>query len=392
VLRRVGLSVAAIAAILGAAALLFGSPSTSPPATPIATTQGPAAVATPSRAPGGALLVVSGGELEGAQLVTDTFGWARTGDGYRVTDDGGLTWRPAAWADVSDQPVFTDASDGWVFGQVGGLYRTIDGGASWTSVALPPAQYQDVGSPSFSDPQHGRLVAQPFAGAGAVILSTADGGRTWSRQTIAWPALGDVGAVEMFDAQRGLVQMASRLTAQGPTFDQTSDGGLTWRPLVLPRPSAVPAGDVPGGQVWAGPPVRILGATTGVTWHVYEDPTASAPGWIAFFVTSDAGRTWRQAGPIAPGGSAAVLSAQHWLVVSPTGLLAQTIDSGATWTTASTAGLALPVRWLDFPTGEGHGWAGVGQSSVMCEGLDGCGPDGLEATSDGGLTWRSLAP
>jgi hypothetical protein len=50
------------------------------------------------------------------------------------------------------------------------------------------------------------------------------------------------------------------------------------------------------------------------------------------------------------------------------------------------------VRWLQFPTDDGRGWAGVGQSTVMCAGPDGCGPDGLEATSDGGLTWRSLAP
>lgn len=391
-LRRAGLSIAAIAAILAAAVLLFGSPSPSPTGTPVATARPPTAVDTPSTAPSGPYIVASGGEVQGAQLVTATFGWVRTGDGYRVTEDGGLTWRSAAWPDVSDQPVFTDASDGWVFGQVGGLYRTSDGGASWTSIALPPAQYQDVGSPAFGDPRHGTLVAQEFPATGAVVLSTADGGAAWSQRPIAWPGLGDVGAVRMFDAQRGLVLMASRLTATGPTFDQTSDGGRTWHALVLPRPSAVPAVDVASGQLWAGPPVRIVSATTAVTWQVYEDPSGATPGWIAFFATADAGRTWRQAGPIVPDGTVAVLSARHWLLVSPTGLLAQTTDGGTTWSTAATAGLALPVRWLDFPTDDGHGWAGVGRASVMCAGPDGCGPDGLEATSDGGLTWRSLGP
>lgn len=375
-----------------AAVLLFGSPPPSPTATPLATTRPPTAVETPSATPSRPYSVVSGGELQGAQLVTAVFGWVRTGDGYRVTEDGGQTWRSAAWPDVADQPVFTDASDGWVFGQVGGLYRTTDAGASWTSVALPGAQYLDVGSPVFGDPRHGTLVAQEFPATGALILSTNDGGRSWTPRPIAWPSLGDVGAVQMFDAQHGLVLMASRLTPGGPTFDQTSDGGRTWRPLVLPRPGAVPAFDVAGGQLWAGPPLRILGAATAVTWQVYVDPSGVDPGWVAFFATSDAGRTWRQAGPTVPDRTVAVLSARHWLVISPNGVRAETTDGGTTWTTAVTSGLALPVRWLQFPSDDGRGWAGVGQSTVMCAGPDGCGPDGLQATSDGGLTWRSLGP
>jgi photosystem II stability/assembly factor-like uncharacterized protein len=392
VLRRAGLSAAAIAAIFVAAVLLFGSPTPSPTATPVATSRPPTALETPSATPGRPYAVVSGGELQGASLITDAFGWVRTGDGYRVTVDGGLIWQSAPWPDLSDRPVFTDGADGWVFGQVGGLYHTTDGGATWSSVAVPGGPYQDIGSPTFTDPSSGTLVGQEVSSTGAVVLATADGGATWTRHPIAWPGLGDAGALRMFDARHGLVLMASRLTPIGPTFDETSDGGRTWHALVLPRPAAVPAFDVAGGQLWAGPPVRIASATTAVTWQVYTDPSGASPGWVAFFITSDAGRTWRQAGPIVPGGTVAALSARHWLVISPDGVRAETTDGGTTWTTAVAAGLTLPVRWLQFPTDDGRGWAGVGQSTVMCAGPDGCGPDGLEATSDGGLTWRSLAP
>jgi photosystem II stability/assembly factor-like uncharacterized protein len=391
-LRRLGLSAAAIGAILGAAFLLFGSPSPSPTATPLATTRPPTAVETPSATPSRPYAVVSGGELQGAQLVTAAFGWVRTGDGYRVTVDGGLIWRSASWPDLSDRPVFTDGSDAWVFGQVGGLYHSTDGGETWASVAVPGGQYQDIGSPTFTDPSRGTLVGQEFPATGAVVLSTADGGATWTNRPIAWPALGDAGSVTMLDARRWLVLMATRLSPGGPTFDETSDGGRTWQALVLPRPAAVPAFDVAGGQLWAGPPVRILDVTTAVTWQVYTDPSGASPGWVAFFTTSDAGRTWRQAGPIVPGGTVAVPSARHWLVISPNGVRAETTDGGTTWTTAVASGLALPLRWLQFPTDDGTGWSGVGQSTVMCAGPDGCGPDGLEATSDGGETWRSLAP
>ncbi len=145
-------------------------------------------------------------------------------------------------------------------------------------------------------------------------------------------------------------------------------------------------------QLWVGPPVRILSATDAVTWQVYADPAGIVPSWIAFFVTHDAGITWQQAGPIVPGGTVAILAASDWLVISPTGLRAQSPDGGTTWTTTETSGLVTPVRWLDFPADDGHGWAGVGVSSLMCAGPDGCGPDGLETTSDAGLTWHSLGP
>ena len=390
-LRRAGLSAAAIAAILVAAVLLFSSPAPTPTATPLAATRSPTAVVTPSATPGRPYTVVSGGELQGASLITDGFGWVRTGDGYRVTVDGGLIWRSAPWPDLSDQPVFTDGSDGWVFGQVGGLYRSTDGGATWYPVVLPGGPYQDMGSPTFTEPNRGTLVGQAGSSTGAVVLSTVDG-LTWTRRSIAWPGLGDVGSVAMLDAQHWLVLMATRLSPGGPTFDETSDGGRTWQALVLPRPSAVPAVDVAGGQLWAGPPVHIVGAATAVTWQDYTDPSGVDPGWIAFFVTHDAGRNWQQAGPIVPGGTVAVASALHWVVMSPTGLKGETTDGGTTWTTAAASGLVLPVRWLQFPTDDGTGWAGVGQSTAMCAGPDGCGPDGLEATSDGGQTWRSLAP
>jgi hypothetical protein len=98
VLRRLGLSAAAIGAILGAALLLFSSPARSPVPTPAATTRPSTAVETPLPTPARPYLVASGGEIQGARLVTDAFGWVRTGDGYRVTRDGeltvdaGLTW------------------------------------------------------------------------------------------------------------------------------------------------------------------------------------------------------------------------------------------------------------------------------------------------------------
>ena len=145
-------------------------------------------------------------------------------------------------------------SDGWVFGQVGGLYRThrrrgeLDVGraASRRSTWMSAAPRSSI-----------RATARSWRGSsrrpGRSSSPRPTGGRPGPAAPSPGPAWATSGAVEMFDAQRWLVLMASRLTPAGPTFDQTSDGGRTWRPLVLPRPAAVPA-ERGGGRPAVGRP------------------------------------------------------------------------------------------------------------------------------------------
>src|SRR5438034_4106042 len=58
------------------------------------------------------------------------------------TEDGGLTWRqlflngPDSNARLG-RAVFADAERGWVFGETGVVFATIDGGAHWTRQATP---------------------------------------------------------------------------------------------------------------------------------------------------------------------------------------------------------------------------------------------------------------
>ncbi len=342
--------------------------------------------------------VVPGGEIAAEQLVTSSFGWVRTEAGFRVTEDGGLTWQSAAWPS-GDDPGFTDPLDGWVFNQTTGLHRTLDGGRSWSTVAVPGGPYFAIGNPWFNDADHGTFVALPLSGNGAFILATTDGGATWTRHAIALPASGGltVQSIHMFDALHGIaddvpsefaypVSSPATSLASLPTLYRTADGGQTWQPVSLPRPSGIAAAaPVSGGGVDVQ--TRLFGAADAVTWRVY----AGAGGVTAFYATHDAGQTWTPAGSIGGSGPVAILSQDHWFVASPqTPTLEGTTDGGIHWSPLPAPGLAGPARWLDFPTNSGVGWAGVG--AVLCTALGPCPAAALEGTTDGGLTWSALTP
>ncbi|MCA1636376.1 MAG: hypothetical protein LC802_22470 [Acidobacteria bacterium] len=93
------------------------------------------------------------------------------------TEDGGASWRrvEVAGTDVDARLVrvrFAGRERGWVFGEMGALYATTDGGVSWERQRVPTRHLLLGGT--FLDAQQGWLV-----GAGATLLQTSDGGETW---------------------------------------------------------------------------------------------------------------------------------------------------------------------------------------------------------------------
>ncbi|MEZ5980242.1 MAG: YCF48-related protein [Planctomycetota bacterium] len=107
-------------------------------------------------------------------------GWL-VGNGIHVTDDGGLTWTkqfdsPVMLASVS----FADSRNGWASGFANTLYRTTDGGAHWTP--------QDAGGPSGAAYMGVEAVGPDEAyvvGWNRFVAHTVDGGATW--QPVALP-------------------------------------------------------------------------------------------------------------------------------------------------------------------------------------------------------------
>jgi photosystem II stability/assembly factor-like uncharacterized protein len=102
-----------------------------------------------------------------------------------ATQDGGATWSklPSTTVEVSNLTLVSPGVAWAIFWTDYGeqVRETVDGGGSWRTTALPPADY--LSGPVFGDPEHG-MVAETFAGSDGSLSDsrlyvTADGGATW---------------------------------------------------------------------------------------------------------------------------------------------------------------------------------------------------------------------
>lgn len=193
------------------------------------------------------------------------------------TADGGATWTrrglPAASTGVA-RLHFRSLTEGLLLDQqLKTIYRTTDGGQTWTAPISLPAlgpneqlfDLQAAGGLLWT--QVYNQWAQPVG-----FWGSTDGGRSWQRQAV--PA-GSSWGVVFRDAQHGLLP-----TAAGGLL-ATADGGLTWTtatapPFQLDYQVALTA--VPGSTAYVA----------GAFMHSYPN-SAVAKGSA---VSTDDGRTW----------------------------------------------------------------------------------------------------
>ncbi len=359
---------------------------------PIPVTQGPTlASETPaSAAPAGinAPIVTSPG-LAFIQMTDEKNGWGITDTKVVRTDDGGVTWydvtppnSPALGYPAKAE--FIDDMHGWLIvsdtsnPNAGTLYRTSNGGASWTPISVPFGS----GDLHFIDQNNGWVMAYLGAGAGSMgvaIFQTTDGGQTWTQnytndpnQPTASDSLPLSGikdgmtATDMKNAWVGGVTYALGIVY----LYHTSDAGHTWtlEPAPIPAgyeqsqpetlgPQFVTSTDAylpvtmpnqfgvmlaiyvshDGGANWALTPTMIpqggktnfVSAKVGFVWNA-----------SAFYVTHDGAKTWAVVTPdVAFGENFAGMdfvspTAGFVLTndVTSTRTLYKTMDGGATWT------------------------------------------------------------
>lgn len=175
-----------------------------------------------------------------------------SGEGLFRSVDGGASWRPAGladsrhigriWVDPRNAEVAVVAALGHLFGPGGerGLFRTEDGGRSWTQVLFRDA---DTGAVDIAgDPAHPeRLYAalwqvrrhpwmdyfQPTQGPGSGVYRSTDGGRSWVPAGRAgWPE-GDLGRIALAVAP-GSAGQKVWAAVSGKGLFESIDGGATW--------------------------------------------------------------------------------------------------------------------------------------------------------------------
>jgi photosystem II stability/assembly factor-like uncharacterized protein len=285
---------------------------------------------------------------------------------------------------------FLDAAHTWVqvpdpnnYPHGGTLYRTADGGLSWTSANVPFSS----GDIRFLDANNGWTLAGLGVGAGSnavAVFQTTDGGTTWTQKYTNDPNLADSGDSLPLGGLKAGIAPANMQTAYvyGVTYSsgtpylfRTDDGGANWSQVSLPLPPGAENFElgIDQGQMKFVSPndgfiaMRLTGST-------YQ---------LAVYITRDAGNTWTLTPTLLPeGGSADFLSAEEAVIYNGNQFYV-TRDAARTWN-------IIPP---DVKFGEVFaGMDFVDPMTGWVVTFDPAGSRSLYRTGDGGSTWFPVVP
>ncbi|NNC84427.1 MAG: T9SS type A sorting domain-containing protein [Flavobacteriales bacterium] len=190
---------------------------------------------------------------------------------------------------------FTSASVGFIAGEEGELWKTMDGGLTWDAIPFPFDE--GIYAMTFLDTQNGYM-----SGRRGSIFHTSDGGESWVNQHIGLPWLRDV---HFLNPDTGVV------VGNAGHLSVTYNAGLTWSERPTPTEYLLSSVEWIGETSWvvAGDSgLFMLSADLGETWEVKETGTDQyiwdlwftedgSTGYLLCFEdtilkTTDLGDTW----------------------------------------------------------------------------------------------------
>ncbi|HYF22765.1 MAG TPA: hypothetical protein VD929_05135 [Caulobacteraceae bacterium] len=301
---------------------------------------------------------------------------------------------PTTWTKLPTEPyrgkqddvVFVDRSTGWYGNGQGKLYRTADGGASWTKIMDRPGTF--VRALGFVDASTGFLGNVgtdyfPNVSDETPLYRTRDGGATWEPVTYDGPRVKGICAIDVLKVpfvNHGELGWKATVRAGGrvgtPAFLMESfDGGETWRSRDM------------GAHTACIYDVKFLDEKTGFIAGASSGKTDESNARI--LKTSDGGKTWRTVYQSArpweitwkiafPSKKVGYVTVQSYnpdkAVVQR--YVAKTTDGGETW--------------AELPVVDDHAWRAFGVGFVDDKrGWIGGTTAGMQ-TEDGGLSWKPV--
>jgi photosystem II stability/assembly factor-like uncharacterized protein len=412
---RALLSLAAAIAIIAilVAGLAWSSSHQPAPAAPASPSGTPVVSATPTAA----AISVPTAEVLGAGRVDANNGWVMTEDRGRLylTDDGGKTWHDRTPADLdrlyvpqtSNPPMprgamllsFSDAKRGsFIYEQQLGsnstaplLYRTDDGGQTWSKSPVPASGSAFPMWIAMPDDRNFLVGFREPVGGNFQVWATADAGSSWTqrgsyytdKESVRFDTPSDGWA---FSMDQGL----------GMQVVHTVDGGRTWTVGALPYKWPNPGGWSP--LAWDGP---VASGDLLTVWGDVESGGSSGLNNVAMvaWTSTDQGAHWVVA-KVANLGDLLTPGGQHVPGLIPFNPRnSATIKVFDTATGTITGGLDATSICPSVRTGDGStqieevSAASSKDVWVTCSHWDakaGSTHRYLFGTTDGGRTWRQL--
>ena len=383
-------------------------------------------------------------------------GWAVGQYGYLFhTSDDGSTWQdvtPLYGAITGQRGFFAlDAKRAWTtvvpppgcledfppdpcpayYRSFGPVWFTTDAGQSWHPTAIFPGNLHLLNSDSlelrFLNESTGWAQWEQLDATGKTLehhmMLTTDGGATWQVQktqpghgTIAFTSA-QIGFGTEFVLDTGTTTIQHNSLQDYldgkvvPVIGKTTDGGLTWEPLHLPKILPMPA-DVQvdermlkiimpkGLDDWNNSPASCYWdslkpiSATGIGLEL----SCNAPpfDFSEYYLSLDSGQSWnvwfsswflddstgKIGGWIQGGGESFLPDGTGWRLFAPGGKqlnqMQKTLDGGKSWT--SIQKVAWPYAQFDFVNAQ-VGWAIItGYTTALVQ------------TKDGGITWSEVKP
>ena len=310
-----------------------------------------------------------------ADPTTKNVAYIATGTGglWR-TNDGGQSFS-ASWDDQLPQSMGAVAVDstGVVWAGTGepdhgggsayygnGIYRSADGGATWSHMGLTDG---DTIGQIVIDPRDDDRVFAAVMGAlhdrepTRGLFMTEDGGATWDRVIV--PDSDSTGAIDVsINASNPDIMLAttwdkirdekSRIYGKNSYLYRSTDSGRTWSNIHQPPlPQSTDVAGQPNTATYVG--------RMGVDFsdsdpnRAYLISSTAGGNFNGFFTSADAGATWTAVGPTSGGPLQSISGGFAWwfgrVYVDPVdprhvfvaGVnLAESLDGGLTWTTSQT--------------------------------------------------------